>query len=121
RRDAGAPRGGAAVKFVAVTACPTGIAHTYMAAEALEEEARRRGHEIHVETQGSGGADVLDAADISGADAVIIAADTTVSGREWFAGLPLVETTPGHAINRAGEVLDRAEASARQPAPAEAQ
>jgi PTS system fructose-specific IIC component len=81
------------MKFVAITACPTGIAHTYMAAEALEEEARKRGHEIHVETQGSaGGADVLDASDIAVADAVIIAADTSVSGRDRFAGLPLVET-----------------------------
>ena len=108
------------MKFVAVTACPTGIAHTYMAAEALEEEARRRGHEIHVETQGSGGADVLDPSDIGAADAVIIAADTSVSGRERFAALPLVETSPGEAINRAAGVLDRAEAAAEQGAQQEA-
>jgi PTS system fructose-specific IIC component len=107
------------VKFVAVTACPTGIAHTYMAAEALEEEARKRGHEIHVETQGSGGADTLDASEIADAVAVVIAADTTVSGRERFASLPLVETTPGEAINRAGAVLDRAEAAAREGVVAE--
>ena len=70
------------MKFVAITACPTGIAHTYMAAEALEEEARKRGHEIHVETQGSaGGGDVLNPSDIAAAGAVIIAADTSVSGR----------------------------------------
>jgi PTS system fructose-specific IIC component len=107
------------MKFVAVTACPTGIAHTYMAAEALEEEARKRGHEIHVETQGSGGADTLDASEIADAVAVVIAADTTVSGRERFAGLPSVETTPGEAINRAGAVLDRAEAAAREGVAAE--
>jgi PTS system fructose-specific IIC component len=104
------------VKLVAITACPTGIAHTYMAAEALEEEARKRGHEIHVETQGSGGADVLSAADIQGAQALIIAADTSVSGRERFAGMPTVETTPGEAINRAGQVLDRAETAADEGA-----
>jgi PTS system fructose-specific IIC component len=102
------------VKFVAVTACPTGIAHTYMAAEALEQEARKRGHEIHVETQGSGGAEPLGASDIADAVAVVIAADTTVSGRERFAGLPMVETSPGEAINRAAAVLDRAEEAARQ-------
>jgi PTS system fructose-specific IIC component len=107
------------VKLVAITACPTGIAHTYMAAEALEQEARKRGHEIHVETQGSAGSDRLDASDIAGAAAVVIAADTTVSGRERFANLPLVETTPGEAINRAGAVLDRAEEAARQGATAE--
>ena len=102
-----------------MTACPTGIAHTYMAAEALEEEARKRGHEIHVETQGSGGADTLDASEIADAVAVVIAADMTVSGRERFAGLPSVETTPGEAINRAGAVLDRAEAAAREGVVAE--
>jgi PTS system fructose-specific IIC component len=85
-----------------------------MAAEALEEEARKRGHEIRVETQGSGGADTLDPSDIAGAVAVVIAADTTVSGRERFAGLPVVETSPGEAINRPGEVLDRAEAAASE-------
>jgi PTS system fructose-specific IIC component len=106
------------VKFVAITACPTGIAHTYMAAEALEEEARKRGHDLHVETQGSGGADVLSAADIEGAEALIIAADTSVSGRDRFSGMPTIETTPGEAINRAGEVLDRAEALAREGAAA---
>jgi len=106
------------VKFVAITACPTGIAHTYMAAEALEEEARKRGHEIHVETQGSGGADLLSAADIDGAEVVIIAADTSVSGRDRFSGMPLIETSPGEAINRAGDVLDRAESAAHEGAPA---
>jgi fructose PTS system EIIBC or EIIC component len=104
------------VKFVAITACPTGIAHTYMAAEALEQEARKRGHEISVETQGSAGSDPLDAADIAGAAAVVIAADTTVSGRERFSDLPLVETTPGEAINRAAAVLDRAEEAAHEGA-----
>jgi PTS system fructose-specific IIC component len=97
------------VKFVAVTACPTGIAHTYMAAEALEEEARKRGHEIAVETQGSAGSEKVSDSDISGAVGVIYAVDTNVDGRERFSHLPSVEVTPGEAINHAARVLDRAE------------
>ena len=67
------------MRYVAVTACPTGIAHTYMAAEKLQMAASEAGHEIKVETQGSIGAEnVLTAADIAAADAVIIAADKNV-------------------------------------------
>ena len=70
------------MKFVAVTSCPTGIAHTYMAAEALEQAAADAGDEIHVETQGSAGSDPLDQSIIDEADAVIFAADVDVRGRE---------------------------------------
>lgn len=104
------------MKFVAVTACPTGIAHTYMAAEALEEEARKRGHEIAVETQGSGGAEKVSKDDISGAVAVIFAVDTNIDGRDRFSHLPSVEVIPGEAINNAGSVLDRAEQAAEEGA-----
>lgn len=104
------------MKFVAVTACPTGIAHTYMAAESLEEEARKRGHEIAVETQGSAGAEKVGESDISGADAVIFAADTNIEGRDRFGGLPTVQVAPGEAINKPGEVLDRAEQAAEEGA-----
>jgi PTS system fructose-specific IIC component len=110
------------VKFVAVTACPTGIAHTYMAAEALEEEARKRGHEIAVETQGSAGAERISDSDISGAVAVIYAVDTNIDGRDRFSHLPSVEVVPGEAINNAASVLDRAEQAAEEgvsEAPAE--
>lgn len=110
------------MKLVAVTACPTGIAHTYMAAEALEEEARKRGHTIAVETQGSGGAEKVGDSDISGAEAVIFAVDTNVDGRDRFSHLPSVEVTPGEAINNASSVLDRAEQAAEEgtsEAPAE--
>lgn len=66
------------MKFVAVTACPTGIAHSQMAAENLEQEAAKQGHEITVEIQGAMGAEnELTAADIEAADAAIIAADTS--------------------------------------------
>ena len=111
------------MRFVAVTACPTGIAHTYMAAEALEEEARKRGHEIAVETQGSAGAEKVSDSDISGAVGVIFAVDTNVDGRERFSHLPSVEVTPGEAINNAATVLDRAEQAVEEgvsQAPAEA-
>ena len=80
------------MKFVAVTSCPTGIAHTYMAAEALEQAAADSGDEMHVETQGSAGSDPLDPQIIADADAVIFAADVEVRDRERFAGKPLVQS-----------------------------
>ena len=80
------------MKFVAVTSCPTGIAHTYMAAEALEQAAADAGDEMHVETQGSAGSDPLDPQIIADADAVIFAADVEVRDRERFAGKPLVQS-----------------------------
>ena len=76
--------------LVAVTACPTGIAHTYMAAEALEAAAERAGVDISVETQGSAGATPLSAETIAAADAAIFAVDVGVRERHRFAGKPLV-------------------------------
>lgn len=93
-------------KIVAVTACPTGIAHTIMAAEALQQAADRTGHSIQVETQGSAGTrNTLSAADIAAADAVIIAADTHVN-TERFAGKYLLEVSTVAAI-RDGEAVIR--------------
>ena len=74
------------MKFVAVTSCPTGIAHTYMAAEALEQAAADSGDEMHVETQGSAGSDPLDPQIIADADAVIFAADVEVRDRGALRG-----------------------------------
>jgi fructose PTS system EIIBC or EIIC component len=109
------------MKIVAVTSCPTGIAHTYMAAEALEQAAKDAGHEIKVETQGAAGAEPLAAEDIAAADAVVFAADVDVRNRDRFAGKPLVETSVKRAINHAGSVLAELEAAAaRGPAPAAA-
>jgi PTS system fructose-specific IIC component len=109
------------MKIVAVTSCPTGIAHTYMAAEALEQAAKDAGHEIKVETQGAAGAQPLAAEDIAAADVVVFAADVDVRDRERFAGKPLVETSVKRAINNAGSVLAELEAAAaRAPAPAAA-
>lgn len=105
------------MKIVAVTSCPTGIAHTYMAAEALEKAAHARGHEIVVETQGSAGADAASAETIRDADVVILAADAAVAGLERFAHLPRVEVAVAEAINKPGEIVERAEqAAARGPA-----
>ncbi len=97
------------MKIVAVTSCPTGIAHTYMAAEALEGAGRDAGHEITVETQGAAGAPPIDPEVIAAADAVIFAADVEVRDRQRFAGKPTVVVTVKHAINHAAEVIADAE------------
>jgi PTS system fructose-specific IIC component len=93
-------------KIVAVTSCPTGIAHTIMAAEGLEQAAKKLGHEIQVETQGSVGArNTLSDETIAAADVVIIAADTRVDTAR-FLDKPLHETTTEPAI-RDGAARDR--------------
>ena len=86
------------MKFVGVTSCPTGIAHTYMAAEALEQAAKAAGHEIAIETQGSGGFQALDPAVIAAADGVIFANDVEVRDRGRFAGKPTVAVGVKRAI-----------------------
>ena len=109
------------MKIVAVTSCPTGIAHTYMAAEALQEAAAEGGHSIEVETQGAAGASPIDPASIAAADVVVFAADVEVRGRERFAGKPTVNTGVKRAINDAGGVIDQAAAllaSSPTPTPA---
>lgn len=105
------------MKFVAVTACPTGIAHTYMAAESLEQAAAAAGHEIHVETQGSAGFEALPADVIAAADAVIYAADVDVRNRERFSGLPVVNAGVKRAINDGpGLIAEAAAAASAAPA-----
>ena len=106
------------MKFVAVTSCPTGIAHTYMAAEALEQAAADSGDEMHVETQGSAGSDPLDPQIIADADAVIFAADVDVRDRERFAGKPLVQSGVKRAIGGAAQMLDEARAAVAAGPPA---
>ena len=87
------------MKIVAVTACPTGIAHTYMAAEQLERAARALGHEIKVETQGAMGVEnELTADDISRADVALFAIGIEVERRERFDGLRVVEVSVQEAI-----------------------
>lgn len=82
------------MRVVAVTKCPVGIAHTYIAAERLELVARRLGHEIKVETQGAHGTrNRLAPIDIATADRIIIASDVTISGRERFSGRQVIKTS----------------------------
>ncbi|WP_017612604.1 PTS fructose transporter subunit IIC [Nocardiopsis salina] len=102
------------MKIVAVTSCPTGIAHTYMAAEALEQAGRAAGHEVSVETQGSAGTSALSDERIAEADAAVFAADVGVQGRERFEGKPCVEATVKQAVNDAAGLLEQAVAAAEQ-------
>jgi PTS system fructose-specific IIC component len=100
------------VKLVAVTSCPTGIAHTYMAAEALELAAREAGHDITVETQGAAGSTPIPPELIAAADAVIFAADVEVRDRGRFAGKPTVEAPVKRAINASADLVAEAVAAA---------
>ena len=92
--------------ILAVTACPTGIAHTYMAAESIEKAAKKKGYLVKVETRGSGGAkNVLTEEEIEAADGIIVAADTNVS-MDRFDGKALIECQVSHGINKADELID---------------
>jgi len=102
-----APSGGSGL-LVAITACPTGIAHTFMAAEALKQAAQAKGYRIKVETQGSVGAkNALTAEEIAEAEAVIIGADTHVT-TERFAGKRVLKTSVGDALKHADRVVTEA-------------
>ena len=97
-----------AAKLLAVTACPTGIAHTYMAAEALEQEATKNGLSIKVETDGSGGAkNVLTSAEIKDADVIIIAADKNVEMAR-FNGKKVIKASTSDAIHHSDDLISRA-------------
>ena len=102
-------------RIVAVTSCPTGIAHTYMAAEALEGAAARAGADIDVETQGSAGSSPLPQDVIDAADAVIFAADLGVKDRTRFAGKPLVASGVKRAIDDPDAMVAQALAYAGDP------
>ena len=96
------------IQILAVTACPTGIAHTFMAAESLEQHAKKRGISIKVETNGSGGAkNVLTADEIAKADGIIVAADKNVAMAR-FDGKRVVITKVADGINKADELIDKA-------------
>ena len=110
--------------IIAVTACPTGIAHTIMAAEALKKTAAVMGHRINVETQGSEGIkNTLSAKDIAAADVVIIGADIAVDMAR-FADKPVYAVSTSDAIRKTKVVIEEAlaemtaekEAAAQQPA-----
>jgi PTS system fructose-specific IIC component len=105
------------MKIVAVTACPTGVAHTLMAAEALKKTAAVMGHALRVETQGSAGArDTLSEAEIAAADAVILASDIHVDVAR-FAGKPIHAVRTGDAIRHTRQVIEAALAQVPAAAP----
>ena len=126
------------MKFVAVVSCPTGIAHTYMAAEALETAGKELGHEVVVETQGAAlpagdprylrrfHADLapLDPALIAAADGIIYAAGREVVGKDRFAGKPFVDVGVNRAVREPRSVMEEAVAAVEAsppPSPSEEQ
>ncbi|MEU9122079.1 fructose-specific PTS transporter subunit EIIC [Streptomyces sp. NPDC048506] len=107
----GAGRGGQGLKLLAVTACPTGIAHTYMAAEKLAQAAASLGHEMKVETQGSIGAEnVLSDNDVRDADGIIIAADKDVD-RSRFVGKRVLAVGVAEGIHRPEQLIERVQSA----------
>ena len=102
-------------RIVAVTACPTGIAHTYMAADSLVLAAQEAGVDLQVETQGSGAVTPLDPAVIAAADAVIFAVDVDVRGKERFAGKPLVSSPVKRGIDEPAKMIQEAVAASDNP------
>ena len=101
--------------IVGVTSCPTGIAHTFMAAEALERAGHERGITVAVEGQGSGKIDILDPELVKRASAVIFAHSLPVKGIERFAGKPVVDVDVTAAVDDAGTLVDQALAAAGDP------
>ncbi|PRX35593.1 PTS system IIB component (Fru family) [Orenia metallireducens] len=96
------------MKILAVTACPTGVAHTYLAAESLEKSAKKKGVEIKVETQGSIGIEnQITEEDVKEAVAVIIAADVNISNPERFKSMPKLKLDVQKAIKHSDQIIDK--------------
>ncbi|MBC8059848.1 MAG: PTS fructose-like transporter subunit IIB [Clostridiaceae bacterium] len=96
------------MKILAVTACPSGVAHTYMAAEALERAAKAKGIEIKVETQGSIGIENrITMEDVKDASAVILTKDIGIKDKERFAGKPTVNVGVSDVIKKADQIIDK--------------
>jgi fructose PTS system EIIBC or EIIC component len=110
-----------AASIIAITACPTGIAHTYMAADALKLAADRAGVHFSVETQGSSGSTPLSAETIAAADAVIFATDVGVKDKQRFAGKPVIASGVKRAINEPDTMIAEAVAAAKDPQAARVQ
>lgn len=98
-------------KVIAVTACPSGVAHTYMAAESISQAAKAKGWECKVETQGSIGIEnELTADDVAAADIVILTKDIGIKNEERFEGKTVVRIGVSDAVKRADAVMDKVEA-----------
>ena len=104
-------------RIVAVTACPSGVAHTYMAAEALESAANAKGWEVKVETQGSIGLEnELTAEEIAAADMVILTKDIGIKFEERFTGKTIVRVNISDAVKRAEAIMNKIDAHLAQTA-----
>ena len=103
--------------IIAVTACPSGVAHTYMAAEALESAAKSKGWNVKVETQGSiGQENALTASDVEAADMVILTKDIGIKFEERFTGKTIVRVNISDAVKRADAIMNKIEAHLAQSA-----
>ncbi|PFP15650.1 PTS fructose transporter subunit IIB [Bacillus sp. AFS073361] len=98
------------MKILGVTACPSGVAHTYMAAEALSKAAKKRGHSIKVETQGSIGIEnTIRAEEVVDADIIILTKDMAIKNKERFAGKPIINVGVGDVVRKADIIVAKAE------------
>lgn len=98
------------MKLLAVTSCPSGVAHTYMSAEALQKAAEKRSIKIKVETQGSiGRENIITHKDVEEADAVILTKDMPIIEEERFKGKPIVRVGVGDAIKKADAIVTKIE------------
>ncbi|KJD45203.1 PTS fructose transporter subunit IIB [Paenibacillus terrae] len=103
------------MNIVGITACPTGIAHTYMAQSALLKKAKELGHSISIETQGAMGIESeLSKKDIAAADVVILAVGCAVDKLERFEGKPVLKVEIKDAISKSAQVISDAEQLAKQ-------
>ena len=97
------------MKIIGITACPTGIAHTYMAQECLEKECRKRGFDVKIETQGGLGLEnELSEEDVAQADVVILAVSVVIEGEERFENKRVLHTDVDEAISHVEKLVDRA-------------
>lgn len=98
------------MKIVGVTSCPSGVAHTYMAAESLQKAGKEKGIEVHIETQGASGADdILTKNQIAEADFVILTNDTSIRGTERFKGKKVVQMSATKIIEKAPALMHKLE------------
>nr|WP_307722413.1 PTS fructose transporter subunit IIB [Paucilactobacillus nenjiangensis] len=96
------------MKIVGVTSCPSGVAHTYMAAEALQNAGEEKGYEVHIETQGAGGADnTLTVEQIADADYVVLTNDTSIRGIQRFKGKKVIELSSTVIIEKSGALMNK--------------
>jgi len=106
------------MKLLAVTSCPVGMAHTYMASAALKEAAQKQGINIKIETQGMAGiSNRITPADIKDADAVILTSDVLIEEQERFKGIPIYITSTSKIIKNANEVIQETIALVKKEKP----